>query len=205
MEIEEKRSGRDRRTGQDRRRSERRVGERRGVCRGGEDRRMADRRQGERRRHERRQTGCGPIHDRGTLFQPPALDRGTILVVDDEPMIRQWLQSALEQFGYTVLQASDGAEALELLSHNWEPIHLVLTDVQMSGMDGLELAERLAVAHPEVKVLFMSGHFPSGGDPERIARVAAHYLPKPFTVEVLIARIRALLGREDAGPAEPPG
>jgi CheY-like chemotaxis protein len=160
-----------------------------------------ERRRGERRRGDRR--GRAAAGDGPATWTPP---RGeTILVVDDEPLVRNLLQSVLRRQGYTVLLATDGADALEMLKTNWEPVHLVLTDMQMPGMSGLELARRLAADYPRAKVLFMSGHHPETVDPQGEARASAPYLSKPFSVEVLLGTIRRVLATADRTRPNPPG
>jgi len=114
----------------------------------------------------------------------------TILVVDDAEVIRKMVCAMLVQNGYDCVEASDGHEALRTLADG--PVHLVLTDVVMPGMGGAELATRLAVERPEMRVVFMSGYsdHPVVQDIERTASI---FLPKPFTAGVLIAKIRQVL------------
>jgi two-component system, cell cycle sensor histidine kinase and response regulator CckA len=83
-----------------------------------------------------------------------------VLVVDDEPMIVQLVTMALKQNGYTVLIASGGVEALMVYSSYHSQIDLVLTDVVMPGMNGVELAERIRAQDPTVNILLMSGSVP---------------------------------------------
>jgi two-component system cell cycle sensor histidine kinase/response regulator CckA len=98
----------------------------------------------------------------------------------------------LERHGYTVLEASDGREALELARQHMGPIHLVIADVVMPEMGGAELADRFGAQRPGIPVLFMSGYtnhlgFPGG--------TGADYLQKPFTPASLLAQVRAVLDR----------
>ncbi|MGH7347251.1 MAG: ATP-binding protein, partial [Candidatus Rokuibacteriota bacterium] len=82
----------------------------------------------------------------------------TILLVEDEEAVRSLVREILSRLGYRVLVASDGVEALALSQRLTEPIHLLLTDVIMPGMDGRELAERMMLARPDTRILFMSGY-----------------------------------------------
>jgi CheY-like chemotaxis protein len=82
----------------------------------------------------------------------------SILFVEDTEMVRSLVTSTLESYGYTVLAAPSGVEALAIADDQQVPIDLLLTDVMMPGMNGRELAERILAARPNVKVLFTSGY-----------------------------------------------
>ena len=125
-----------------------------------------------------------------------AVPRGseTILVAEDDEMLRTLLGIALESCGYTVLAAAGGAEALQLAELHDGAVQLLISDVVMRGMDGFELADRLVAIHPELRVLLLSGY---PVDPELHGDVA--FLQKPFRPSVLVARVRALL---DAPPTQ---
>ncbi len=117
----------------------------------------------------------------------------TILLVEDEPLVRQVAEEALKGLGYTVLSARSGIEALELTGRYSQAIHLLLTDLVMPQMSGREVARRVRALRPEMRVLYVSGY---GGDPalhpaETDAGIA--FLPKPFTRRTLGASVRALL------------
>jgi CheY-like chemotaxis protein len=119
----------------------------------------------------------------------------TVLLVEDEEMVRRMTREVLEGAGYEVLEASSGFEALRLSAGHGGRLDLMLTDVVMPGMSGRELAERLAPARPRMKVLYMSGHtddaiFHHHGVPQ----VGTGFLQKPFTPEALERRVRELLG-----------
>src|SRR5690348_1070857 len=87
---------------------------------------------------------------------PPA--KATILVVDDEPSLRQLIARQLRSEGYTVLEAGYGMEALRVARSSAKPIDLVLSDIVMPGMIGTELAQRLVDEHPGIRVVLMSAH-----------------------------------------------
>jgi two-component system, cell cycle sensor histidine kinase and response regulator CckA len=117
----------------------------------------------------------------------------TILLVEDTDAVRTVLRRALENQGYVVLEASGGAEALEVVRSYSRPIHLLVTDVRMPEMTGLELASRMRTLRPKIKVLLIPGD-----QEERVtgfgnegAAVAA--LEKPFTGAALARKVRELL------------
>jgi signal transduction histidine kinase/CheY-like chemotaxis protein len=123
----------------------------------------------------------------------PAPSNATILVVDDEPTLRSVIRRCLTREGYTVLVAEDGEQAFKLACSHSDSIHLLLTDVVMPGLTGLELAQKLQPLRPEMAVLFISGFtFEAAMPAPDAARVSA-YLPKPFDTKTLIAKVRELL------------
>jgi len=117
----------------------------------------------------------------------------TILVVEDNEGIRTLMGEILQMNGYTVLKASGGAEALELAARGEQPIHLTITDVVMPGVDGRELAKRLAIVRPDLKVLFMSGYASDAVLHNGIVEEGTPFLQKPFTPESLARKVRRVL------------
>ena len=117
----------------------------------------------------------------------------TILLVEDEPQVRQVAHSILLRMGYTVLEARNGAEALTVSSMHDGPIDLLLTDVVMPGMSGSELAKRLAVSRPSMKVLCMSGYTDEAAIRHGVIAAELAYLQKPLTDEALTRRVREVL------------
>jgi two-component system cell cycle sensor histidine kinase/response regulator CckA len=120
-------------------------------------------------------------------------DTGTILLVEDEPGVRHVVQRMLALKGYSVLTAQDGQEALKVGQDHPAPIHLLLTDVAMPLMGGRELAERLAQVHPEMKVLFMSGHTEDGMVRRGVRESVINFIQKPFRADQLLHKVRKLL------------
>jgi CheY-like chemotaxis protein len=119
----------------------------------------------------------------------------TILVVDDDPVIRNLVGRALERMGYTVCEAEDGKSALELLTHRTPMVDLVLTDIMMPRMSGLELAQVAAERWPELRLVFMSGGIVPGAKNLPSDLPAVHCLRKPFTTKQLADWVhRALEG-----------
>jgi PAS domain S-box-containing protein len=119
----------------------------------------------------------------------------TVLVVEDQEAVRQYIRAVLEQRGYRVLQAADGTEALSLANRFSGTIHLLLTDLVMPVMNGRELAEKLKTTRPAVKVLFMSGYADETIDSRGIGADDLAYLAKPFGPEGLTERVREVLGK----------
>jgi CheY-like chemotaxis protein len=117
----------------------------------------------------------------------------TLLLVEDEAPVRESVRRLLEWHGYTVIEARSGADALQIYDGNEQGIDLVLTDLMMPGMGGHELVERLRVRHPELRVLFMSGYADKSMTPNGAPRRGTAYLEKPFTVELLMQRLREVL------------
>jgi len=117
----------------------------------------------------------------------------TILLTEDAPALRGMARQILERYGYTVLEAPDGKEALLLALFRPGPIHLLLTDVVMPGMSGRELAERFTAHRPDVKVLYMSGYTDDAVVRHGVLRPGIAYLQKPFTPESLALKVREVL------------
>jgi CheY-like chemotaxis protein len=117
--------------------------------------------------------------------------RPTVLVVDDEVLIRMMLCESLRQAGCEVIEAASADEALDVLASAPTPDVLV-TDVKMPGScDGLELASRIREDRPGLKVVITSGHTPA----QSAIGLADAFLPKPFALEQLVGRVRALTAR----------
>lgn len=115
-----------------------------------------------------------------------------MLVEDAEPL-RLLAQLFLKENGYQVLTAADGSEAQRVAAEFSGPIHLLLTDVVMPGINGRVLAERLAPSHPAMKVLYMSGYTDSFIAGHGVLEPGIHLLRKPFTEDVLMHKLRELL------------
>jgi two-component system cell cycle sensor histidine kinase/response regulator CckA len=119
----------------------------------------------------------------------------TVLVVDDEPGVRKLASRILRTRGYSVLEAGGGAEAC-VVARAWPGrIHLLVTDVVMSEMSGLELARRLQEERPGIKTLYMSGYSENAGGNQGIVDKTAHFLQKPFEAGALVQKVRKLLDR----------
>jgi len=118
----------------------------------------------------------------------------TILIVDDEETVRTYVRRILSMRGYQLLDAHDGVEALEQITRLESPVDLVITDVRMPRMDGVELAQRLSAMHPHTPVLYISG-YPFDIDAERHRNPARNcaFLAKPFTPKLLLGAVSEVL------------
>jgi PAS domain S-box-containing protein len=117
----------------------------------------------------------------------------TILLVEDETNVRDLARQYLEKQGYTILDAAEGASAIQVSTSYPGPIHLLLTDVIMPGMNGRELAQRIASLRPETRVLYMSGYTENAIGHNGVLDEGINFLQKPFTLPTLKAKVRELL------------
>jgi len=115
----------------------------------------------------------------------PRQTQGTILVADDEELIRTLASRFLAQSGFNVLSAVSGEDALKQSRNHKGDIHLLLSDIEMPGIKGVELAEKLTLERPEIKVILISGY----STQMLILNHGWHFLPKPFAP----ARLRDLI------------
>jgi signal transduction histidine kinase len=116
----------------------------------------------------------------------------TVLLVEDEPSLRSLLHEVLESFGYDVLEAGQGPDALRVAGEHRGTIDLLLSDMVMPQMTGSELAHRLGQLRPAMKVLFMSG-YAAGVAPQHEIPNGAAYIEKPFTADALAGAMREVL------------
>jgi signal transduction histidine kinase len=117
----------------------------------------------------------------------------TVLVAEDEQMVRVLIRKVLEQAGYTVLLAASGEEALHLAERYDGPIHLLVSDVVMPGMNGRELMRRLVGRRPAVKVLYLSGYSDEAVERHGVLDPGTAFMQKPFTPAALARRVREVL------------
>jgi two-component system cell cycle sensor histidine kinase/response regulator CckA len=124
----------------------------------------------------------------------------TILIVEDYPELRALALSGLAGFGYSVHGASTGREALAFCQEFSGAIHLVVTDVVMTDMNGREVANQIKQVRPDAHILFMSGYTANVIAHHGVLDPDVEYLPKPFTPDSLARRVREVLGprRTDA-------
>jgi signal transduction histidine kinase/DNA-binding LacI/PurR family transcriptional regulator len=118
----------------------------------------------------------------------------TILLVEDDSGVRRAMRRFLEEYGYRVLEASRGSEALSLCEQHDGPVHLAVADVVIPGPSGPDLVERLARVRPELSVLYVSGRAADGTvTADGLPGAASSVLQKPFTAEALTRKVRELL------------
>ncbi|MFN7959079.1 MAG: CHASE domain-containing protein [Holophagaceae bacterium] len=129
--------------------------------------------------------------------EPAAPMSGTVLVVDDESIIRDLARSALENAGFEVLEARDGLEALECFERSREPIDLVLLDMTMPRMGGAETFRRLRGLAPAIKVLLTSGYTQKESLESLADLPPDGFLQKPFRVRELVGKVREILRKSD--------
>jgi CheY-like chemotaxis protein len=129
------------------------------------------------------------------VLESEALPGGdeTILLVEDEPLIRKLAARLLAKLGYTVLQAENGSLALEAVRAHRGEITLLLSDVVMPKMNGQVLAERLLESYPKLKVLYVSGYTDNAVVERRILENSVAFLQKPFTPLALARKVRDVL------------
>jgi two-component system cell cycle sensor histidine kinase/response regulator CckA len=127
----------------------------------------------------------------------PAGGSETILLVEDEPAVREVVRRILAAQGYRVLLATNGKHGLELAEHFDGPIHLLLTDIVMPEMDGLQLAQQLRAARPETAVIYMSGYAEDAIARHGVLAAELAFIPKPCPTNLLLRRAREIL---DARP-----
>ena len=117
----------------------------------------------------------------------------TVLIVEDDEALLTLAREILATVGYTVLEANTPRDALRVAEAHAGPIHALLTDVVMPKMNGRQLADRLLVARPQLKVLFMSGYTDSAIVQHGVLEPGTHFIHKPFTPDALSRKIRDLL------------
>ena len=124
-----------------------------------------------------------------------ASSRGTetILLVEDEAAVRALSSRVLRKYGYTVIEAPGGEEAIDLARQHGGTIDLLVTDVVMPGMSGREVADRIRSSRPETQILFTSGYTPDTILQHRVLTPDTPFLPKPFTPAILAAKVRDVL------------
>ena len=126
----------------------------------------------------------------------------TVLLAEDEPMVRSMVTTVLREQGYEVLEASNGEEALRMArQHGLEDIELLLTDVVMPQMSGRELVEKLHATHPGIKVLYTSGYIGESVAEFDSLPAGTEFMPKPYLPDALAIKVREMLDQPPPVPA----
>ena len=140
------------------------------------------------------------------LAEPAASGAETILLVEDEDVVRSFVERVLSRLGYRVSTAQSGAEALALVADHPGPIDLLVTDVMLPGMVGREVSERLTALRPSLRTLFISGYTEDSIVHRGELDPGVSFLSKPFTPDALGHAVRAVLdGRQTQCPPGPAG
>jgi PAS domain S-box-containing protein len=125
--------------------------------------------------------------------------RETVLVVEDEDVVRELIRQILEESDYTVITAPDGEEAIEVATASKIPVHLVITDVIMPKMGGPEAAKSLEKLFPGVSILYMSGYTDEAIVRHGVLEPGISFLEKPFTPDALLRKVREVLNMRTKG------
>lgn len=126
----------------------------------------------------------------------PAVGAEVVLLVEDEEELRKLLRDTLKKAGYSVLEASNGSEALQLSDKHPGPIHAVVTDMVMPKVGGRSLAQQLSISRPNTLVFYMSGYMNDATVRRDGLESGTHFLQKPFEPARLTMKIRDLLDRK---------
>ena len=129
----------------------------------------------------------------------PCGGKETILLVEDEPFVRQATGEALQSAGYRVVIAGNSTQALEVHRTCSEPVDLLLADVVMPGMSGHDLAREFTALCPQVRILLMSGYVEQLASRE-LSLYREEYMAKPFSILALLKRVREVLDRNPHDP-----
>jgi DNA-binding NtrC family response regulator len=142
------------------------------------------------------------VEEKTSVPEPSEPEKQTILVVDDEPEVRALVREILELHGYAVIDTGDPAEARRLTEA--QPVHLLLTDVVMPIMNGIELAKRVEATSPTTKVVLMSGYSTAA-----VKGSGSPLISKPFRANDLLSAVRQMLDSKSPfrrpGPPPRPG
>jgi PAS domain S-box-containing protein len=128
-------------------------------------------------------------------LRPTPHGKETILIVEDEGTVRALSRHALQIFGYNVLEASNGREAIRICDQHEGTIHLLVTDVVMPEMGGRQVAERLAALRPSLKVMYLSGYTEDAVVRHGVLEAETAFLRKPFTPTILACKVREVLDK----------
>lgn len=132
----------------------------------------------------------------GTTYQieeDDAQANETILIIEDEEMVRQLVFDTLSIYGYNLLLAENGRQGLDVLEKQQKKIDLILTDIVMPEMTGVKMVERVRQSHPDISVLFMSGYTALENGSYKSILTSENFIPKPFSTTYLVKRVQDIL------------
>jgi len=146
------------------------------------------------------------LSDSGALPQPSKVQsnrpqRQTVLVVEDESALRKLMMKVLDGAGFQVVEAKDGEQAVEICKTWAEPIDIVVSDLAMPKLNGLQLKEIVAGLRPTAKFLLISGYAEDVGEDPANLRTDTNFLEKPFLPDELVLKVRQLLGGKSGEPS----
>jgi CheY-like chemotaxis protein len=150
-----------------------------------------------------------PARVGANLEAPPAVassrvpSRATILLVEDEPIVRRAALAILRRGGYSILEAANGSDALAMVETHAGAIDLLLTDVIMPGMSGRDLALHLNALRPSTRVLYMSGYTANVIGQEGVIGADVAFIQKPFTPDALLRKVNEVLRAHSLAPEQP--
>jgi two-component system cell cycle sensor histidine kinase/response regulator CckA len=124
---------------------------------------------------------------------PTSEAQGTVLLVEDELAVREATKRMLRKFGFSVVEAKNGQEALEVWERSGRSVDVVLTDVVMPKMGGAAMVKVMRAQRPDVRVVFMSGYTQGALEPSSVDESCTRFLPKPFTADQLVRTLRELV------------
>jgi PAS domain S-box-containing protein len=130
--------------------------------------------------------GDAPLHESG--------QGQTVLVIEDEPVVRHLVVDLLKELGYRTLQADDGPSGLELLMRELDGIDLLVTDIGLPGLNGRQVAEAARVRRPDLKVLFMTGYAETASMSSGFLEQGMEMITKPFPMDTLVGKVRQMVG-----------
>jgi two-component system cell cycle sensor histidine kinase/response regulator CckA len=133
------------------------------------------------------------------MSEPGREKKATILLVEDDSAVRAVSERALLRFGFQVLSAPSGEEAIGFAREHPGPIHLMLTDIMMPGMNGVELARAVCRHRPGIHVFYMSGYADQDLVREGLLEPGTQFMQKPFSPRELSERLWGILGEPPAG------
>jgi CheY-like chemotaxis protein len=140
--------------------------------------------------------GLEEVRSRPRVIKKPAGGSETVLFVEDEEALREIARESLEPIGYKILLAPNGNEALDICRNHKGPIQVLVTDLVMPGIPGVELAQRALELHPQLRLIFVSGYTDRPMDIQKLFPHAI-FLQKPFDMADLVLQIRLVLGHAE--------